>query len=52
MIRAIGHVQVFVCIEPTGMRSVFPESLPEGHDTHVAQDRVPTLISAQIGGLE
>jgi hypothetical protein len=45
MIRATGHVQVFVCIQPTDMRSILPESLPEGHDAHVAQNHAPTLIS-------
>ena len=51
MIRATGHVQVFVCIQPTGMRSVLPESLPEGLDAHVAQNHDPALISPQIGAL-
>ena len=29
MIRATGHVQVFVCIQPTDIRSVLPESLTD-----------------------
>ncbi len=52
MIRATGHMPVFVCTSPTDMRSVLPEGLPEGHDAHVPENLTPTLISAYIGGFE